>query len=130
MHYSSNFSDIGEAAASGQKDALSVVGLLLDIDSSNGQDNVPWLEDWSKAAEETCEPNTDSPGFFDVYGFMKNVANEQQCFSYYNYFGGLTTPGCNQLVNWIVIDTPLRINLKQVIWILPRKCRYFSVFHF
>lgn len=33
--------------------------------------------------------------------------------SYYHYIGGLTTPDCNQVVNWVVNTTPVKISAKQ-----------------
>ena len=44
VHYHSNYSDIGAAVASGRKDALSVLGLLMEIDNSNQQENIDWLQ--------------------------------------------------------------------------------------
>ena len=30
---------------------------------------------------------------------------------YYTYAGSLTTPGCNELVTWVVMETPLVVSL-------------------
>eukprot|EP00210_Caulerpa_lentillifera_P001851 g1780.t1 len=32
--------------------------------------------------------------------------------SYFHYLGGLTTPGCNEIVTWHVFDTPVPISVK------------------
>ena len=33
---------------------------------------------------------------------------------YYTYQGSLTTPGCNEIVTWIVLETPIKISKKQL----------------
>ncbi|XP_070202078.1 putative carbonic anhydrase 1 isoform X2 [Littorina saxatilis] len=33
---------------------------------------------------------------------------------YYQYFGSLTTPPCSEVVNWIVMKTPLKVTLQQL----------------
>lgn len=43
-------------------------------------------------------------------GFQRNAMEG----SYYRYFGGLTTPGCEQVVEWTVFDTPIGISATQV----------------
>ena len=44
VHYSDNYTDIGAAVASGKKDALSVFGVLFEIDNFNQQDNRAWFQ--------------------------------------------------------------------------------------
>jgi len=34
--------------------------------------------------------------------------------SYYRYFGGLTTPGCQEIVLWTVFTEPIGISARQV----------------
>ena len=55
------------------------------------------------------------PGQFEVYEFLDSIKMGKKCFNYYSYYGGLTTPGCNQLVHFIIAEKPLKINLNQVI---------------
>ena len=43
---------------------------------------------------------------------LKSIAKRSQ--SYYTYQGSLTTPGCNEIVTWMVLDRPLKISEKQV----------------
>lgn len=35
--------------------------------------------------------------------------------NFYFYEGGLTTPGCNEVVNWFVVDTPIPVSTKQML---------------
>ena len=116
VHFNNKYDDVGAAIASGDPDALSVVGVMLEIDPADGQDEVDWIGTVNDAASALVTPDDgpaeDAP--FNVYGFLDQLGDQSQCFGYYNYLGGLTTPGCNQLVSFIIIDTPIRINMAQV----------------
>ena len=35
--------------------------------------------------------------------------------NFYFYEGSLTTPGCNEVVNWFVVDTPIQVSTKQML---------------
>ena len=116
VHFNNKYDTVGDAVASGDPDALSVVGVMLEIDSTNNQDDVDWIGTVNDAAAGLVTPD-DGPAEdveWNVYGFLEQLGDQSQCFGYYNYLGGLTTPGCNQLVSFIIIDTPIRINLAQV----------------
>ena len=115
VHFNNKYDTVGDAIASGDPDALSVVGVMLEIDSTNNQDDVEWIKTFNDAASGLVTPDTDAAELeWNVYGFLDQLGDQSQCFGYYNYLGGLTTPGCNQLVSFIIIDTPIRINLAQV----------------
>ena len=116
VHFNNKYGTVEDAIKSGDHDALSVVGVMLEIDATNGQDEVEWIGTVKNAAAGLVTPS-DGPAKdvpFNVYGFLKQLGDQNQCFGYYNYLGGLTTPGCNQLVSFIIIDTPIKINLAQV----------------
>ena len=36
--------------------------------------------------------------------------------AFYRYHGSLTTPPCNEIVEWVIFDTPLEISSAQVIF--------------
>ena len=38
----------------------------------------------------------------------------------YHYMGGLTTPGCNELVMWMVLDTPLLVQRNGLVSTNPK----------
>eukprot|EP00093_Oithona_nana_P007627 07627.XXX_433665_432947_1 [CDS] Oithona nana genome sequencing. len=115
VHFNNKYGTVGDAIASGDADALSVIGVMLEIDETNGQDEVEWIGPVKDAASALVTPDKEPlknvP--FNVYGFLKQLEDQNQCFGYYNYLGGLTTPGCNQLVSFIIIDTPIKINMAQ-----------------
>ena len=35
--------------------------------------------------------------------------------NFYYYEGSLTTPGCNEIVNWFVVDAPIQVSTKQMV---------------
>ena len=52
---------------------------------------------------------------FRLYTALKRIRKVQILFIYsdltglYHYRGSMTTPGCNELVMWLVMDTPIHI---------------------
>ena len=45
----------------------------------------------------------------------------------YHYTGSLTTPGCEEIVQWIILDTPLHVN-KNLVTYHPSGIIYYTVF--
>lgn len=49
--------------------------------------------------------------------FIENLSDsvyQSMTGNFYRYFGGLTTPGCNEIVRWTVFETPIGISAAQV----------------
>jgi carbonic anhydrase len=59
---------------------------------------------------------------FDINSFVKDLNKN----SYFHYEGGLTTPTCDETVNWIVIEKPFIIGEDQLsdFWNVFRKYNY------
>ena len=97
VHYNSAYGNsVAEAASKGHKDALLVVGIFFDIGETEA-------EALTTIASEAVGAK------FDGYD-MKSPVDLSTIFdgtgSYYSYAGGLTTPGCNEFVTWVVMETP------------------------
>ena len=115
VHYNNKFADPGAAIASNEPDALAVVGVMIEIDPANGQAEVDWIGSMNDVAESLVTPDGPTEDLpWNVYGFLDQLADQSGCFGYYNYLGGLTTPTCNQIVSFQIIDTPIRVNMNQV----------------
>lgn len=102
VHYNTRLGNsVTAAASSGAKDALLVVGVFLDIGSDVGtlMSNIA-----SNATGYTTTPSPQSytvtlTDLFDGTG------------TYYSYAGGLTTPNCNFIVTWVVMQATKTISL-------------------
>ena len=53
----------------------------------------------------TAEWSTDS---------LISLVYDEMNGDYYRYYGSLTTPGCNEVVQWTIFTTPIPISAKQV----------------
>merc|ERR1712038_2191742 len=104
VHYSSKFGNISAAVASGDSDALAVVGILI-------QEASPWDQYVSgkapesdsmlmKGALELSRPWRGPTGPSVELEVIPDqfISEITDLSGFYHYKGGLTTPGCNELV--------------------------------
>ena len=77
-----------------------VVGTVFEATSPNDH---PEFEKFRISAAGVPENITDLN--------LKVFSNPDQ--SYYHYVGGLTTPNCDEIVNWVVNTTPVKISSRQ-----------------
>lgn len=73
-----------------------VIGVLFEIDKSKGDEDV---DKWNFKEKGEFD--------FDIKHLLDNKA------LHYLYKGGLTTPHCDEIVNWIVMAKPFKINAKK-----------------
>ena len=101
VHYNSIYGSKYGAATSGQPDAVLVVGLMLEV----GETEAPILTTMAKAAPKarSRDQTLDSVVFGDL---TKGKTD------FFSYNGGLTTPGCNEIVTWVVLGKPSTITLE------------------
>ncbi|XP_067943862.1 carbonic anhydrase-like [Watersipora subatra] len=109
VHKRSDFATIGAAVESEEDDALAAVGFFFTIQA---EDNV---ELNTMLAGVNAARNT---GTFETSGFNLNALDDFTGDAingnFYRYYGGLTTPGCNQIVKWTVFETPIGISAAQM----------------
>lgn len=88
---------------------LAVIGIFLDADHDDESNQA-----WNKVLSELP----------DYDGSHGSVVNKKITSNYYKllpdtnkaytYEGSLTTPGCNEIVNWIVMQEPIEVSHKAV----------------
>lgn len=101
VHYNTKFSSFAAAVASGEPDALAVIGVFYAIGVKTPDPlsaivaKLPLVE----------EPGTDVSiaGPLDLRQLLPND------LSYFTYSGSLTTPNCQQIVRWIVLEKAMPI---------------------
>ena len=81
-------------------DALTVIGVLLESDSSMSLSG-SWLELYDNIP--TNYPNSNSVSGLDLTEFLPSS------LSYYYYEGSLTVPGCSEVVQWFVLRNPVSV---------------------
>jgi carbonic anhydrase len=93
VHFNSKYGTIGAAVASGNKDALLVVGVMMTI----GSTDLPIMTALANQISTLTQAKTPLSSQVRVSDFYDGTG------SYYSYRGGLTTPGCNEIVTWVVM---------------------------
>ncbi|HHT9114792.1 MAG TPA: carbonic anhydrase [Candidatus Wunengus sp. YC65] len=88
----------------GEDGKLAVIGVLMD--EGRGNDFIKTL--WSNLPKDEGKEH--------VVTDVKINANQllPHDMSYYTYAGSLTTPPCSEIVNWIVLKTPIEISKSQI----------------
>jgi len=99
VHFNSKYPTISDAVSSGNSDALLVVGQMYTLGSSESAALTTIGNEASRATTDGVAMNGD-------VNFAQLVNDKA---SFYSYAGGLTTPGCNEVVTWIVMDSPITI---------------------
>jgi len=82
-------------------DAFSVLGVWLVSDPDLLLDGTVWMELLNKLPQENSDTNT-------AIGIKLSDFIPED-LSYYYYEGSLTTPPCNEVVQWFMLRTPIRV---------------------
>lgn len=110
VHYNSYvYESFGDAVASGNQDALLVVGVFFDVyvnDPNNAtalSGFLPLLND-----HENFTAGDEGEVELSLSELVSDLGSEERKF--WLYAGGLTTPGCNEIVTWVVMKEPVAIS--------------------
>ncbi|XP_072024772.1 carbonic anhydrase 7-like isoform X2 [Amphiura filiformis] len=101
-----NYQSIGEAV--GHKNGLAVLGVFLEVGKPN-----PTFDELVQVIDKIMfkDDKHTFPGVFPIAGLMPQ---KEDLKNYFYYEGSLTTPHCNEVVQWIVYKTPIEVSLKQL----------------
>jgi carbonic anhydrase len=95
--------------ANSDKSQLSVIGILFDVEHGGNQSN--WfIEDVLQNATNLNSPNKFNVSTLDVKKYVDSIEKKNM----YHYDGSLTTPGCAEIVEWIVLDSLQNISPQQL----------------
>lgn len=88
-------------------DQLAVVGIFFDR-MAGGEAENPFIESLQvdRLSSEEAVRVREIP--------LRQLAQQMSTSKIYNYEGSLTTPGCAETVNWIVLDDPQPISTRQL----------------
>lgn len=82
---------------------LTVLGFLFDHVT---EEENTFFKDWNLSGNMDKEFNMNLDS-------IKDYVKSETIDEYYNYLGSLTTPKCNEIVNWFVFKNALNISLEQ-----------------
>ncbi|XP_072022300.1 carbonic anhydrase-like [Amphiura filiformis] len=101
-----NYQSIGEAV--GNKNGLAVLGVFLKVGQPNHAfDELVKVMDKVKFKDDKYT----FPTVFPIAGLMPH---KEDLKNYFYYEGSLTTPKCNEVVQWIVYETPIEVSVEQL----------------
>ncbi|CAC5399080.1 CA [Mytilus coruscus] len=106
VHYKQSLGDLGTAA--GTADGLAVLGFFFEVYPSDNANLDPFLDAISSVANKDQNATLSSPPVIDA--IFQNVNTSL----FVRYSGGLTTPGCNEVVQWTVFTEKIRISSTQL----------------
>ncbi|KAF4315670.1 hypothetical protein JM18_009121 [Phytophthora kernoviae] len=89
--------------------ALLVVGIFMEIDPEGDTD--PWLETVIDGIDDVTP---DGPVMMNLTSYSTVVKTSVTAGSLFNYPGGLTTPGCDEIVDWWVVEKPIKVSPKDL----------------
>lgn len=104
LHVRSDFTSVNEAVSSGESDALLVIAIFYDVGNPSNQ-----FQLIADAMPSILYPyNSVTIDGIEVTTFFPSNLN------YYTYSGSLTTPGCDEVVKWVVLQNPNSLSQSQL----------------
>jgi carbonic anhydrase len=121
VHYLASYPSLAEAVASGDENALNVLGLFIDVPknlfgSILSLGGNPSLAPIVNNLDQIHHASHDG-GFVTVnrrLDFTSLLLAGGPLPQVYSYKGSLTTPGCNEQVNWFVLKTKATVPASQL----------------
>ncbi len=116
VHYRSSqsvhgYSNFADAASSTRPDALAVIGVFLTPD--NGNLSQSFLHTAVYNLESV--PNSGDTTVVICVNLNLNLGEPlETALDAYHYMGSLTTPGCNEVVAWLVLKNVVKITRRDV----------------
>ncbi|CAL8070925.1 unnamed protein product [Orchesella dallaii] len=113
VHHLSNYDSMSEALESGDSNALAVIAVMLDVTPAAGHGN-PVLAPIVNNIFQIEESSHDEHVYINQpLDFSPLLATTSKPFVY-SYKGSLTTPDCDEQVNWFVFKKPIAISHRDV----------------
>jgi len=108
VHFKAIHPNISAALEESAGDSLAVLGILFQVSNTSNpglEKLLPKLPQVKKSGDKIL----DAPLFPLSY-----LWDSVDFSSFYRYEGSLTTPGCNEIVQWTVIKKPVRVTKEQL----------------
>ena len=94
---------------------LAVTGFFFELDAEDNEALKPLSDTLVNILSSGSEHSLMGSGFRIDHLIREVAPVEGPLRTVYSYYqGSLTTPGCNEVVEWILFLTPLKISLKQL----------------
>ncbi|KAL3858193.1 hypothetical protein ACJMK2_012797 [Sinanodonta woodiana] len=111
VHYKTSLGTIATAAASGQVDALAVLGFFFEVTPSDNEDLSPILSQLGYIRYANSSNLVSLSSDFSLKSILPDFHGHQ---TYHRYSGSLTTPNCLEVVVWTVFENTIGISERQL----------------
>lgn len=103
--------DVDRSKVTTVADAIMVIGIFIQEDTMETapQYDVPAYKELFNSLSSIRKPQTNTTGKVVPADLLPNNKDFSKNL-FYHYKGGLTTPGCFGVVNWVVLKTPIRLS--------------------
>jgi len=108
VHFKSSFATIADSLADPQSDTLAVLGIFFQESDTPHPGLSKLLPFFSQISEAGSEVEIDNFPLADL------IPEYAKLDDFYRYEGGLTTPGCNEIVQWTVLRNPINMTHYQL----------------
>jgi len=106
---------LGEAVAANKPNSLSVIGIMFELSSQPNEMLKPFFDALKEIKNEGDTINVrNETSQWRFSNFLPFTKKEYQEEDFYQYYGSLTTPNCNEIVHWIVMKNPIKISSDQM----------------
>ena len=107
------------------EDGLAVFGIFI----TGGADNATWFDVIASAAKDIVDSGDYStevdPATVNLNQIVQRInPTFSGDFNYWYYNGSLTTPGCQEVVHWVVAEKALQVTDDQVTTETPKKFKH------
>jgi len=106
VHWNTKYSTVTNALS--RRDGLAVLGFFYEVSSTDNADLGPILQ------ASTALPGNTSASVSSAIKLSSLLPSGQIPERFYTYEGGLTTPTCDEVVQWTVFDTTIKISEAQL----------------
>lgn len=108
VHYKASLPNISMALEQGDPDNLAVIGIFFKV-SDNANPGLAKLLPRIAEVKDAKAHIEDAPTFP-----LNSLLDMVDLNSFYRYEGSLTTPTCNEIVQWTVLKNPISISKEQL----------------
>merc|ERR1711963_72826 len=104
VHYNNKYASLSAAIASNMPDALAVIGIFFQVGYATNEALTPVIA----ALDSNNVMTPSSAGSDQMSNLMKYL--EEVGRDYYFFIGSLTTPPCNEIVSWFIMECAIQIS--------------------
>jgi len=108
MLYNSQYSSYQSAIDSSSSTAIVGLSQLYDVNAPGAEPTV--LSDIAKAASSATSSGAKMSTSFKLDDLFTGLNSKTYSDLFFQYSGGLTTPNCNAVVQWVVMNTTVRVS--------------------